>query len=376
MDVGVVGGSGYGGAELLRVLAQHPAFKVRAVAGRSTAGAELSTVFPSLGLTGAIVAVDTADLARCDVVFLATPHEASLELAPALVDGGALVVDLSGAFRLAPEVFAAWYGQPHSAPAWAPAPYGLPELFREDLPGARLVAGPGCYPTAALLALAPLVGLVDPESVVVTGLSGTSGAGKGLRDDLHHSHATANVAPYGAPRHRHTPEIAAGWGRLVAATATTTANAVDAANPRNLGFRTPPRRGKPKLGGRSAGAAAVTFVPHLVPMARGLVCTVTATLLEGGSADIHAVRAAFVDRYATERFVTVLPEGTWPQTAHLTGSNAAHVAVAVDRDAGRVVASCALDNLGKGAAGQAIQAANVALGLDEGAGLPIAGVYP
>ena len=342
MDVGVVGGSGYGGAELLRLLQQHPAFKVRTVAGRSSAGSDLATTFPSLVTTGAIVPAEPEELAGCELVFLATPHGASLDLAPALVEAGSVVVDLSGAFRLDAATFAAWYGEAHTAPELAPAPYGLPELFRAELAGARLVAGPGCYPTAALLALAPLAGLVDPVSVVVTGMSGTSGAGKGLRDDLHHSHATANVAPYGAPAHRHTPEIAAGWGRAA-------------------GLAAPP---------------PLTFVPHLVPLARGLVCTVTATLRSDAATDPGAVRAAFEDRYASERFVRLLPEGTWPQTAHLVGSNAAHVAVAVDAGAGRAVASCAVDNLGKGAAGQAIQAANVALGLDEGAGLPVAGVYP
>lgn len=338
MDVGVVGGSGYGGAELLRLLEGHPTFKVRTVAAKSNAGRDLAEVFPHLGMSGTLAPSEPAALDGCDVVFLATPHEASLALAPALLDQGALVVDLSGAFRLDAATFTDWYGIPHTAPSMAPATYGLPELWRADLEGARLVANPGCYPTAALLALCPLGPLVEPAGVVIAGMSGTSGAGKGLRDDLHVSHAVANVSPYAAPRHRHTPEIEAGWARAT---------------------------------GR---AAAVTFTPHLVPMARGLLATVTAALAPGTTA--AQVRAAFHDAYDDEAFVTVLEEGTWPATAHVSGGNAAHVGLGVDPRTGRVTVACAIDNLVKGAAGQALQNANLALGLPETAGLAAAGVYP
>lgn len=337
MDVGIVGGSGYGGAELLRLLAAHPTLKVTTIAAHSAAGRDLGDVFPHLGMGGTLVPAEAGNLDGCGLVFLATPHEASLELAPALLAQGATVVDLSGAFRLDPSTFTQWYAVPHTAPELAPAVYGLPELFRGELPGAKLIASPGCYPTAALLALTPLAGLIDPATVVVNGLSGTSGAGKGLRDDLHASHMMGNVAPYGAPAHRHTPEIERYWS--VAA-----------------GVATPP----------------LSFTPHLVPMSRGLICTVTAQLTDP-AAD---VRAAFADAYADEAFVTLLQAGTWPATAHVVGGNAAHVGVAVDARTGRVTASCAIDNLVKGAAGQAIQAANVALGLPEAAGLSAMGVYP
>jgi N-acetyl-gamma-glutamyl-phosphate reductase len=342
MEIGIVGGSGYGGAELLRLLAGHPTFRVRTVAASSTAGATLTEVFPHLAgspLADTVLAPSEPEaLAGCDLVFLATPHEASLALGPALLDGGAAVVDLSGAFRLDPAAFESAYGLHHPAPDLTPAVYGLPELFRPDLAGARLVASPGCYPTASLLALAPLAGLVAPGSASIVGMSGTSGAGKSLRDDLHVTHAMANVAPYGAPSHRHTPEIAQGWSRLV------------------------------------GEDAPITFVPHLVPMARGLLCTATATLLDG--VEGSEVRAAFAKAYADEAFVTLLADGTWPQTAHVRGGNGAHVGVAVDRAAGRVIASCAIDNLVKGAAGQALQAANVVLGQPEDAGLSAAGMYP
>lgn len=342
MEVGIVGGSGYGGAELLRLLDAHPSLRLRTVAAGSSAGQPLGSVFPHLaGTARAEVVLAPAEpdaLAGCGLVFLATPHAVSLELAPSLLEAGATVVDLSGAFRLAPAAFEAAYAQPHTAPALAPAAYGLPELFRAELAGARLVASPGCYPTAALLALAPLRDLVDPASVSVVGLSGTSGAGKSLREDLHVTHAVANAGPYGAPGHRHTPEIAQGWSALLGA------------------------------------AAPVTFVPHLVPMARGLLCTATAALRDPGAAG--EVRGAYRKAYDDEPFVTLLPEGSWPQTAYVRGGNGAHVGVAVDEAGGRVIASCAIDNLVKGAAGQALQAANLVLGLPEDAGLTAAGMYP
>ncbi len=336
MDVGIVGGSGYGGAALLRLLASHPTLSVRTVAAGSAAGQDLADVFPHLGLSGTLVPSTPEALAGCELVFLATPHAVSLDLAPPLRAAGATVVDLSGAFRLDPATFEAWYGLDHTARDDSPAPYGLPELFRADLVGAGLVAGPGCYPTAALLALAPLAGLVDADSVTIVGMSGPSGAGTGLRDDLHVSHALGNTGAYGAPTHRHTPEIEAQWSRLTGASAT------------------------------------VSFTPHLVPQVRGMVVTLNATLVD----DAADVRAAYADRYAAEPFVTLLPHGTWPQSTHTIGANTAHVNVAVDPRTGRVTASCAIDNLAKGAAGQALQAANVALGLPETAGLPTMAVYP
>lgn len=342
MDVGILGASGYGGGELLRLLNAHPAFKVRAVAANSSAGQQVGGVSPHLAgtsLAGLVLApLDPEAVAGCAVVFCATPHATSLELVPALVGPDRVVVDLSGAFRLDAAAFTAWYGMPHTAADLAPAVYGLPELFRSDLRGATLIAGPGCYPTAALLALAPLSGLVRPEGIVVTGLSGWSGAGRGLRDDLHASHAHGNVSAYGAPRHRHTPEI-------------------------ELGYR------------RSGGQVeALSFTPHLVPMARGQVVTVVAQL--DAAVDAAAVRGAFHERFDGEPFVTLLPGGSWPATTHVVGGNGAHIGLAVDERARAVVVSCALDNLVKGAAGQAIQAANAATGLPETTGLPVAGLYP
>ena len=336
--VGIAGASGYSGAELVRILGAHPAFEVGVVAGGATAGRDLDEVFPHLGTQRELVASDPASFAGCDLVFLATPHELSLGLAPALVAAGTEVVDLSGAFRLSAADFEQWYGGAHSAPELAPAAYGLPELFGDYVGGQSLVANPGCYPTAALLAIGPLADLVEADSVVIAGMSGTSGAGKGLREELHFSHAAANVAAYGAPSHRHTPEIEQAWARLT---------------------------GTP---------APVTFTPHLVPMPRGLLCTVSAALRpDVAPSDVHP---AVVKAYADEPFVRVLPEGAWPQTTHLRGSNGAAVGVAADRRTGRITASCALDNLGKGAAGQAVQNANLLFGLPQDTGLSAVGVYP
>ena len=342
MDVGVVGGSGYGGAELLRLLAQHPAFKLRVVAGGRAAGRTVGAVFPHLLATELVnqpvVEATVEALADCQVVFSATPHAVSMDLLPRLATGDRVIVDLSGAFRLPANDYPQWYGMDHTAADLTPAVYGLPELWRDALVGATLIAGPGCYPTAALLALAPLAAIAGDGPVAVTGMSGWSGAGRALRDDLHASHAVGNVAPYGAPRHRHTPEIT----RQFAA-----------------------------LGGP---ADRLTFVPHLVPMARGEVVTCAVPLADGATPP--AVRDVVMARYRDEPFVAVLDEGRWPETTHVVGANTAHIAVATDDRAGVAIVSCALDNLVKGAAGQAIQAANVATGVPEAAGLPTAGMYP
>lgn len=342
MDVGVVGGSGYGGAELLRLLTRHPAFKLRVVAGGRAAGRTVGEVFPHLLVTelaSQSVVEATADaLTGCGVVFSATPHAVSMDLLPRLVADDRVVVDLSGAFRLPAAEYPRWYGMDHTAAHLTPAAYGLPELWRDTLAGASLIAGPGCYPTAALLALAPLAAVAADGPVSITGMSGWSGAGRGLRDDLHASHAVGNVAPYGAPDHRHTPEIAQQFAAL----------------------------GGP--------ADRLSFVPHLVPMARGEVVTCAVPLADGSTG--HDVRDLVVARYRDEPFVAVLDEGRWPETTHVAGANTAHVGVAADDRAGVALVSCALDNLVKGAAGQAIQAANVATGTAETAGLPTAGMYP
>lgn len=334
----VVGASGYGGAELVRLLRGHPALELAVVTGSSAAGKDLADVFPHLGLSLELADSTPAAVAGCDIVFLATPHEVSADLAPRLLAVGQRVVDLSGAFRLDATTFSSWYGMDHPAPELAPAVYGLPELFEAGIADADLVANPGCYPTASLLALAPLAGLVDPASVHIAGLSGSSGAGKGLRDELHVTHAVGNIAAYGAPRHRHTPEIEQAWQRL------------------------------------NGTAAAVTFVPHLIPTPRGLLATVTATLSDGVTP--MDVAESVAKTYDGQPFVRVLAEGSWPSTTYLRGGNGAALGVVVDERTGRATACCAIDNLGKGAAGQAVQNANLMFSLPQTTGLTAAGIYP
>lgn len=341
--VGVVGASGYGGAELLRLLAGHPAMEPAVVAAHSQAGQPVAELFPNLAGERSFDPVDVDQLAELDLVFLATPHDAALELGATLYDAGTPVVDLSAAFRLSAEGFATWYGQAHPRPdlavgdpaAAADAAYGLPEQHRERIRTARLVANPGCYPTATLLALGPVASLLEPGSVVIDAKSGTSGAGRAAKDNLHFAHVHGDVTAYGAPTHRHTGEI---------------------------------ERWLP------GGLGPVSFTPHLIPMSRGLLSTAYGRLREGVTAP--DVAAAVDEAYRDEPFVHVLAAGDFPHTKALSGSNGCQLSAVVDDRTHRVTVVSAIDNLGKGAAGQAIHNANLMLGLEETTGLTAIGVYP
>ncbi len=348
-QVGIVGASGYGGVELLRLLTSHPAIEVAVVAAHSQAGEPVATLFPNLPGARTFDAIDADRLAGLDAVFLATPHGPALELGATLADRGTKVVDLSAAFRLPAEAFATWYGEPHPRPDLAPAAdgthgapraaYGLTEHTRGTVRDATLVANPGCYPTATLTGLVPLARLIEPGTVVVDAKSGTSGAGRGASDALHFSHVHGDLVAYGAPGHRHTGEIET-W--LTA------------------------------LSGHDLGA--ISFTPHLVPMARGLFATAYGSARAGVTAD--DVQDALHDAYDAEPFVHVLATGTFPHTKALAGSNGVHVSALLDERTRRIVVTVAEDNLGKGAAGQALQNANLVLGLDETTGLSAIGVYP
>jgi len=345
-SIAIVGASGYGGTELLRLLARHPALELRTIAGASTAGATVRSVAPNLppraGGDAVLGTVDVGALAAADVVVLGTPDEVSLDLVPQLLAAGTRIVDLSGAFRLDATTFSGWYGRPHTAPAHAqdgaaPAVYGLTEHHRSELVDAVLVANPGCYPTAALLPLVPLMGLLEPQGIVVSAVSGTSGAGRSSRPDLQASVVHGDVVAYGAPSHRHTAEIEA---HLVPG-----------------GARAP-----------------IVFTPHLVPMSRGILATISAVLRPGvGATDVlDALDAA----YATEPFVHLLPPGEFPHTKAVHGANSCQLSAVVDARTGRVLLTSAIDNLVKGAAGQALQNINVMLGLDETSGLDAIGIHP
>ena len=332
----VAGASGYAGGELLRLLLAHPGIAVGAVAAGSSAGLPVTSVHPHLPqLAGrAFVETDAAVLAEADVVFLALPHGESAAVAAALPEA-LPVVDLGADHRLRDA--AAWqrfYGTPHAG-TWT---YGLPELFRADLAGQTRVAAPGCYPTAVSLALAPLLaaGLVEPDDVVVVAASGTSGAGRAAKAALLGSEVMGDLSAYKVGGHQHAPEI---------------------------------RQTLTRVAGAPVG---LSFTPVLAPMPRGILATCTART----SATAEDLREALRARYDDEPFVHVLADGAWPHTAATVGSNSCHLQVTVDADAGRAVVVSAIDNLGKGAAGQALQCANLLLGLPETTGLPVSGVAP
>ncbi len=349
LTVGVIGAAGYAGVELTRLLLAHPDFELAVITSNADAGTPLAQVYPAFAGVSDLVfsAHDDPALASCDAVFLAVPHTAALAQAPALLERGIAVFDLSADFRLDdPAVYEQWYGVTHTAPELlGERAFGLPELFADALAQqaarraageAVLVACAGCYPTATSLAAAPAVrmGLVDAAGpIVVDAISGVTGAGKGATARTHFCSADGNLEAYNVGRHRHTPEI-------------------------EQILDTPDR---------------VIFTPHLAPLKRGLLSTVTLPLTPAARAmtseDVVARYRAF---YAGRPFVRVLDAGQCPQTTSVVGTNACQVGLVVDARTGVLVAMGAIDNLCKGAAGQAVQCANIVFGLDERRGLPAA----
>jgi N-acetyl-gamma-glutamyl-phosphate reductase len=338
----VVGGSGYTGAELLRLLAGHPELDVVHVTADSNAGARVATLYPSLAAAYPDLVygpMDPAAVAGLDVVFLAMPHGASQSFAPGVIDAVAHVVDLGADFRLPPEQYAQWYGDAHTAPELIDRfGYGMVELYRDELTQHAHAAVPGCYPTASSLALAPLfaAGLVEPD-VVVDAMSGLSGAGRGLKIGSHFSEVDESVSAYGLLTHRHTAEI---------------------------------EQTLTKVGGTPVTAL---FTPHLVPMVRGMHATCHARPVVAGLTTAKLLDV-YRDFYAAEPFVVVADEP--PPTKAATGANTCHVTVRFDERTGRVLALGVLDNLTKGASGGAVQNANLLLGLAETTGLPTVGMWP
>ncbi|XTZ18067.1 N-acetyl-gamma-glutamyl-phosphate reductase [Micromonospora echinospora] len=330
--IAVAGASGYAGGELLRLVAGHPEFDLVAATAHSQAGQPVSAVHPQLaGLDLTLAATDPAALADADLVFLALPHGQSAALAASLPPG-VKVVDLGADHRLADA--AAWqryYGGPHAG-TWT---YGLPELpgQRAAIAAADRVAATGCYAVATTLALAPLVaaGAVSPADVVVVAASGTSGAGRAAKAHLLGSEVMGDLSPYKVGAHQHVPEIK-----------------------------------------QATGATGLSFTPVLAPMPRGILATVTAV----PATTTVDPRAVLAEAYADAPFVHVLPEGSWPHTAATLGANSCHLQATRDVDTGRVIVVSAIDNLGKGAAGQAVQCANLMLGLPETTGLSVWGIAP
>ena len=341
----IVGATGYGGAELVRLVLGHPHLELGPLVGHSKAGARVQDVLPSLtGLVdGVVESFDAASIAqRADLAFTGLPHSASAKVVDALRSAGLPVFDLSADFRLTSKsVYETWYGE-HGAPdRFDESVYGLCELHREALRVADLVAVPGCYPTAALLALAPLVAndLISTEGLVVDAKSGVSGAGRSVSSATHLPESAEGVRAYKVGgTHRHTVEI------------------------------------EQELAALAKRAVTLTFTPHLVPMTRGILVTAYAMAKEG--TDAAACRAAAIRLYEGSPSVAVLEDGRPPDTLWVRGSNRAHVSYAFDARTGRVVAMSAIDNLLKGTAGQAIQCVNLRFGFDEGAGIAQPGSWP
>jgi N-acetyl-gamma-glutamyl-phosphate reductase len=342
----VLGASGYSGGEVVRLLAAHPAIEVTFAGAKASVGATLGASHPHLASVPAaelmLVEMDPAAIAEAaDLVFSALPHGAFAELAPALVDAGLTAIDLAGDFRLTPEAYPEWYGFEHPAPELlATAVYGLPELLGELVAGATLVANPGCYPTPVILGCAPLLkeGLIEPAPIRVDGKTGLSGAGRGATEATLFTSTEDSVRPYRLPVHQHTPEMERG---LELAT--------------NL-------------------APPVIFVPHLVPTVRGVLTTCYASMAEGITTE--RLTEALAAAYEGRPFVRVLPPGGMVDSKRTRGTNAVELQAVADPRTGTAIVVGALDNLVKGAAGQAIQNANLLLGLPEDTGLPTLAVYP
>jgi len=342
IKIAIVGGTGYTGVELLRLLAQHPKAELRAITSRKEAGTKVADMFPSLRGRYDLAFSDAADaeLRACDVVFFATPHGVAMAQARELVGAGVRIIDLAADFRLAdPGVFERWYKMPHSCTELlAESVYGLPEMNRETIRKARIVGNPGCYPTAALLGFLPLVeaGLVDTDHLIADCKSGVSGAGRKAELNLAFAEAADNFAAYAVGGHRHMPEIVQGLNRV---------------------SKTPVK---------------LAFTPHLVPMIRGILATLYAPLKR---TDVD-LQALYEKRYAGEPFIDVMRPGSSPDTRSVRASNTIRIAVHRPQGTDLALVLAAEDNLVKGAAGQAIQNMNLMFGLPETTGLGALPVVP
>jgi N-acetyl-gamma-glutamyl-phosphate reductase len=343
LAVGVVGGTGYTGVELLRLLVSHPQVHLMCVTSRSESGSKVADLFPNLrGFTDICFTEPTVEtLAQCDVVFFATPNGTAMQMVPELIEKGVRVIDLAADFRLQdPDVWKRWYGMDHACvDVLAEAVYGLPEINRSAIKSARVVANPGCYPTAVTLGFLPLIenALVDDQHLIADAKSGVSGAGRGASVANLQAESAENFKPYAVNGHRHLPEIKQNLSRV------------------------------------AAHAVGLTFVPHLVPMIRGIEATLYSTVASGAVIDLQKL---YEERYADEPFVDVLPAGTMPETRSVKGANTCRISVFRPQQADTVVVSSVIDNLVKGAAGQAIQNMNIMFGFDETLGLNLVALLP
>ena len=342
LSAGVVGGTGYTGVELLRLLVMHPQVELQCVTSRSNAGTKVADMFPNLREHTDIAFTEPDDeaLGSCDIVFFATPNGTAMTMVPALIERGARIVDLAADFRLADVAeWQRWYGIEHACPdVLSEAVYGLPEINRGAIADARVVANPGCYPTAVTLGFLPLIeqGLIDDQHLIADAKSGVSGAGRGANVATLLCEASESFKPYAVDGHRHLPEI------------------------------------RQTLGAVAGHAVGLTFVPHLLPMIRGIEASLYA-VLKSTDVDVHLL---YSQRYEAERFVDVLPVGSVPETRTVRGVNMCRIAVFKPQGKDTVVVSAIIDNLVKGAAGQAVQNMNIMFGLPEDAGLRNVALLP
>lgn len=346
VPVGIVGASGYGGVQLVRLLQDHPKLEIVYLGGESSAGKSFSDLYPHFGnyVNLTIEAIDLEQIAsRCQVVFLSLPNGLACDMAPALLAKGCKVLDLSADYRFSNlETYEAWYGKERTDQAIAEtAVYGLPELYRDRIAEANLVGCPGCHCTASLLALAPLLkqGLIIPETAIIDSKTGLSGAGRKAAVNMLLAEADQSVAAYNVARHRHTPEIEQVCSEL------------------------------------AGHEVMIQFTPHLIPMIRGILATVYATLRDPGLVrdDLITIFQAF---YRSSSWVKILPSGIYPQTKWVQGTNLCYIGIEVDPRTDRVIVMSAIDNLMKGQAGQAIQCLNIMMGWTETLGLPQLSFYP
>ncbi len=346
VSVGIVGASGYGGVQLVRLLMDHPELELTYLGGESSAGKSFADLYPHLGhlVKRKIEAVDPVEIAeRCEVVFLSLPNGLACQIAPTLIEKGCKVLDLSADYRFTNlDTYTSWYGQERSDRTIADkAVYGLPELYRNRIAESQLIGCAGCYPTASLLALSPLLkqGLIVPETAIIDAKSGTSGGGRQAKTGMLLAEADNSIGAYGVARHRHTPEIEQVCSDLAGKEVT------------------------------------IQFTPHLMPMVRGILATVYATLRDPGLVreDLLTIYTAF---YRNSPWVTICESGVYPQTKWACGSNLCYIGIEVDPRTGRAIVMSAIDNLIKGQAGQAIQCLNIMMGWDETLGLPKLGFYP
>nr|WP_285846667.1 N-acetyl-gamma-glutamyl-phosphate reductase [Priestia koreensis] len=344
INVGIIGATGYGGVELIRLLENHPAFHVKEVYSSSQEGEELSNSYPHLVHKNLVLkSIDPIEIKKeVNLVFTSTPSGVSSKLIPSLIDAGIKVVDLSGDFRLKDKaLYEKWYKKEGAdADYLSKATYGLSEWFQEEIQNSDFVSNPGCYPTATLLGLAPLMveGIVDEASIIVDGKSGVSGAGRSHSALTHFSEMNENLKIYKVNEHQHIPEI------------------------------------EQTLSCWSDQVKPITFSTHLVPMTRGIMTTIYATIKE--DCEIEHIHKQFTKHYEYCKFVRVREKGTYPFTKDVVGSNYCDIGIAYDERTRRITVVSVIDNLVKGAAGQAIQNANLMMGLEEDAGLKIVPVYP